>query len=75
MGCYDLGLSSNGAYGHPAFWAVESTGPELKVGLKESWYAIKAHVMSNGKIAPGVFDIFRGSKGTNSTFRIVALLG
>lgn len=38
FGGLDIGYANKGAYGHPAFWAVESTGPQGAVGLKESWY-------------------------------------
>jgi hypothetical protein len=73
MGFLDLGLAKKGAYGHPAYWAVESTGPEMKVGLTETWYAIRPHKGTNERPVPGVFNVFRGSKGTSLKFRIAEL--
>jgi hypothetical protein len=81
MGFYDLGLAKKGAYGHPAYYAVESTGPEFKVGLKESWYAFRPHLVrqlnkqtnKHEQVPrPGVFNVFRGSKaGTGSDTMLV----
>jgi hypothetical protein len=73
MGFLDLGLAKKGAYGHPAYWAIESTGPEMTVGLRESWYAIRAHERAHGSPVPGVFNVFRGSKSTSLKFRIAEL--
>ena len=73
MGFLDLGLAKKGAYGHPAYWTIESTGPEMKVGLKESWYAIRTHERTKGSPVPGVFNVFRGSKSTSLKFRIAEL--
>src|SRR6266513_6451158 len=52
FGGLDLGLAKKGAYGHPAYWAVESTGPEHKVGLHESWYAIRPCKNAKGDEIP-----------------------
>lgn len=71
MGFFDLKMAKKDAYGHPAYWAVESTGPELRVGLRESWYAIR--VLLNKKKQPisGIFNVYRGSKAAELNFRIV----
>ena len=73
MGFYDLTMARNDAYGHPALWAVESTGPEMLVGLKESWYAIREWKGAGNKPVPGVFDVYRGSKGSAWRCRIVPM--
>jgi hypothetical protein len=73
MGFYDLGLAKNDAYGHPAYYAVESTGPAYQVGLKDSWYAIRPLKNAKGHDIPGVFSVFRGSKGQALNFRIAEL--
>jgi hypothetical protein len=69
FGGLDLGLAEKDAYGHPAFWGVESTGV---IGLTQSWYAIKP-LMKGKSPVEGVFRVFRGSKDENRNFRIVAL--
>ena len=51
-------------YGHPAYWAVESTG--RGVGLTQSWYAI-------GSVKHEVFRVFRGSQGHWLPMKIVEL--
>jgi hypothetical protein len=71
MGFYDLGMAQKNAYGHPALWAVESTGPEMLVGLQESWYAIREFKGRDGKPVPGVFDVYRGNKASAWKCRIV----
>lgn len=71
MGFYDLGMAQKNAYGHPALWAVESTGPEMLVGLQESWYAIRELKGRDGKPVPGVFDVYRGNKASAWRCRIV----
>ncbi|MCC7343068.1 MAG: hypothetical protein IT170_18440 [Bryobacterales bacterium] len=73
MGFYDLTMAQKNAYGHPALWAVESTGPEMLVGLKESWYAIREWKGAGNKPVPGVFDVYRGSKGSAWRCRIVPM--
>jgi hypothetical protein len=74
FGGLDLGFARKGAYGHPALWAVESTGPVGKVGLRESWYAIKKLVLSkHHAVNRGVYVVFRGSKQEDLTFELVAL--
>jgi hypothetical protein len=69
FGGLDLGYAKQDAYGHPAFWGVESTGGQ---GLIQSWYAIRP-LVRGGKNVPGVFRVFRGSKGKNLNFRIRAV--
>lgn len=69
FGGLDLEMARQDAYGHPAFWGVESTGGQ---GLIQSWYAIRPLVQGK-KNVPGVFRVFRGSKGRNLNFRIRAL--
>jgi hypothetical protein len=71
MGFFDLGMAQKNAYGHPALWAVESTGPEMLVGLQESWYAIRELKGRDGKPVPGVFDVYRGNKASAWKCRIV----
>jgi hypothetical protein len=74
FGGLDLGYARRGAYGHPALWAVESTGPQGAVGLRESWYAIKKPVANRLKpVNRGVYEVFRGSKAENLNFELVAL--
>lgn len=57
-------------YGHPAYWVVESTGGK---GLVESWYAFQPVHDKRGKDVPGVFKVFRGSKGSELTVRVSEL--
>lgn len=71
MGFLDMGMAKKDAYGHPAYWAVESTGPEMRVGLRESWYAIRVLRDKKKVPIPGIFDVYRGSKATSLNFRIV----
>jgi hypothetical protein len=73
MGFYDLNMAKKNAYGHPAYWTIESTGPENQVGLRESWYAFRPAKNGKGGDIPGVFDLFRGSKGQSLKFRVAAL--
>jgi len=73
FGGLDLGYARKGAYGHPALWAVESTGPQRAVGLKESWYAIKQQVPARHHVNRGIYEVFRGSKAENLNFELVAL--
>ncbi|MCW5965965.1 MAG: hypothetical protein KIT83_18140 [Bryobacterales bacterium] len=73
MGFYDLGMAQKNAYGHPALWLIESTGPEMLVGLQESWYAIRGLRNQNKELVPGVFDVYRGNKGSAWRCRIVPL--
>lgn len=63
FGGMDLKLAKQRAYGHPAFWAVEST---QKKGLTQSWYAFP-----NNKDPGGVHRIFRGCKGQWLDFKVV----
>ena len=72
FGGLDIGYVRKGAYGHPALWAVESTGPQGAVGLKESWYAIKKLVSTRRQVNRGIYEVFRGSKAENLTFELVA---
>ncbi len=72
FGGLDLGYARKGAYGHPALWAVESTGPQGAIGLKESWYAIKQSVATRHQVNRGIYEVFRGSKAENLTFELVA---
>ncbi len=72
FGGFDLGWANKGAYGHPALWAVESTGPQGAIGLKESWYAIKRSVATRRQVNRGIYEVFRGSKGENLNFELVA---
>ncbi|MCL4782918.1 MAG: hypothetical protein KJZ70_07790 [Bryobacterales bacterium] len=71
LGFYDMGWAKKGAYGHPAYWVVESTGPELRVGLRESWYAMRVLLNKKKEPVPGIFDVFRGSKAEALNFRVV----
>jgi len=73
MGFYDMNLARKNAYGHPAFYVLESTGPEYAVGLKESWYAIRPHLNAKKKPIDGVFNVFRGCKGQSMSVRIAPL--
>lgn len=73
MGFYDLRWAKKDAYGHPAFYVVESTGPEMQVGLKDSWYAIRPLKKANGDEVPAVFSVFRGAKGKAMKVRIAEL--
>ena len=72
FGGLDLGYAKKGAYGHPALWAVESTGPQGQIGLKESWYAIKKSVATKHQRNRGIYEVFRGSKAENLNFELVA---
>lgn len=72
FGGLDLGYASKGAYGHPALWAVESTGPQGAIGLKESWYAIKKSIATRHHKNRGLYEVFRGSKAENLNFELVA---
>jgi hypothetical protein len=65
----DLRAAERGAYDNPAYWAVESTG---RLGLRESWYAFQA-VQRRSVDVPGVFQVFRGSKGTSMRVRVAEL--
>jgi hypothetical protein len=69
FGGLDLEMVRQDAYGHPAFWGVEATGGQ---GLVQSWYVIKPLVHGKTNV-PGVFRVFRGSKGRNLNFRIRSL--
>lgn len=73
FGSLDLGLARQDIYGHPAYYAVESTGPKMSVGLRESWYAFRQQKTAKGAAVPGVFNIFRGSKGQALKFRVAQL--
>jgi len=74
FGGLDIGYARRGAYGHPALWAVESTGPQGAVGLHKSWYAIKKPVLSKHQaVNRGIYEVFRGSKASNLTFELVAI--
>jgi hypothetical protein len=74
FGGLDMGYARRGAYGHPALWAVESTGPQHAVGLHESWYAIKKPVQGPHKpVNRGIYEVFRGSKSANLNFELVAV--
>lgn len=74
FGGLDMGYARKGAYGHPALWAVESTGPQGAVGLHESWYAIKKPVQTKRQaVNRGIYEVFRGSKTANLTFELVAI--
>jgi len=64
-------MAKKDAYGHPAYWAVESTGPEMRVGLRESWYAIRVLRDKKKVPIPGIFDVYRGSKAAALNFKIV----
>ena len=57
-------------YGHPAYWVIESTG---RKGLVQSWYAFQPLRDKRGRNVPGVFNVFRGSKGEEFKVRVVAL--
>ena len=72
FGGLDLGYAAKGAYGHPALWAVESTGPQGAIGLKESWYAIKKSVATRHQVNRGIYEVFRGCKAQNLSFEVVA---
>jgi hypothetical protein len=72
FGGLDLGYAAKGAYGHPALWAVESTGPQGAIGLKESWYAIKKSVATRHQVNRGIYEVFRGCKAQNLNFELVA---
>src|SRR5437667_7680775 len=54
----------------PAYWVVESTGGK---GLVESWYAFQPAHDKRGKDVPGVFKVFRGSKGSEFPVRVFEL--
>lgn len=73
LGGYDLGWARKDAYGHPAYYAVESTGPEMHVGLRESWYAFRSVQDAHHHDIPGVFNVFRGSKGSAMKVRVAEL--
>lgn len=74
FGGLDLGYAKKGAYGHPALWAVEATGPQGAIGLKESWYALKRPLpVGPHKINRGIYEVFRGSKASTLNFELVAL--
>jgi hypothetical protein len=70
FGGLDLRLGKQGVYQSPAYWTVESTG---QLGLVESWYAIQQVKGHRGRDVPGVFRVFRGSKGEFMNVRIAAL--
>ncbi len=61
-------MGKKGAYGHPALWAVESTGPQGAMGLKESWYAIKTVPGDSTHVNRGIYEVFRGSKAGEFEF-------
>lgn len=65
FGGLDLGMARKHAYGHRAFWAVESAGG---LGLTQSWYAFP-----NSKNPGGVHNIFRGCKGSWLEMKVVDL--
>jgi hypothetical protein len=65
----DLRAAERGAYNNPAYWAVESTG---HLGLRESWYAFQSLQRHHADV-PGVFHVFRGSKGTTMRVRVAEL--
>jgi hypothetical protein len=74
FGGLDTGFAKKGAYGHPALWGVESTGPQGAIGLQESWYAIKNPVRSKHQnVNRGIYEVFRGSKSSNLNFELVAI--
>lgn len=73
LGGYDLGLARKDAYGHPAYYTVESTGPEMEIGLRDSWYAFRPVKDGKDREVPGVFSVFRGSKGQAMKVRIAEL--
>ena len=74
FGGLDMGYARKGAYGHPALWAVESTGPNGAIGLHESWYAIKKPVSTKHQtVNRGIYEVFRGSKAENRNFELVAI--
>ena len=73
LGFYDLGLAKKDAYGHPAYYAIESTGPEHQVGLRDSWYAFRPLKDTKGNEIPAVFNVLRGSKGQALKVRIAEL--
>lgn len=54
FGGLDMGMARKQAYGHPAFFAVESTSHR---GLTQSWYAFPKN-----KNDRGLHKVFRGSK-------------
>ena len=68
----DLRWAEKGAYGHPALWAIESTGPQGAVGLRESWYAIKRSLATIHTKNRGIYEVFRGSKAENLNCELVA---
>ena len=71
----DLGYARKGAYGHPALWTVEATGPQGAIGLKQSWYAIKRPLLIGRRkpVSHGIYEVFRGSKASNLNFVLVAI--
>ena len=75
FGGLDLGYARKGAYGHPALWAVEATGPQGAIGLKQSWYAIKRPLLIGRRkpVSHGIYEVFRGSKATDLNFALVAI--
>jgi hypothetical protein len=73
FGGLDMGYAKKGAYGHPALWVVEATGPQGAVGLKESWYAIKKQLGSKHQVNRGLYEVFRGSKASNLNFELIAI--
>jgi hypothetical protein len=73
LGGYDLGMARKDAYGHPAYYVVESTGPEHQVGLRDSWYAFRPVKDSKNREVPAVFSVFRGSKGQAMKVRVAEL--
>ena len=68
----DARYTQKGAFGHPALWAVESTGPQGAIGLKESWYAIKQSVATQNQKNRGIYEVFRECKLSNLNFELVA---
>jgi hypothetical protein len=70
FGGLDLRASRMGAYGNPAYWAVESTGG---IGLAESWYAFPPNEFVFHPVRGALCRVFRGSKGSVLRFRVTEL--
>jgi hypothetical protein len=71
FGGLDLRMATRqNIYGHPAYWVLESTGGK---GLVDSWYAFQPVQDRRGRDVPGVFKVFRGSKGTELNVRVASL--
>lgn len=70
FGGLDPKLGQQGIYQSPAHWTVESTG---HMGLVDSWYVFQQVNGQHNKPVPGVFRVFRGSKGQFMNVRISAL--